>query len=147
VWLNTSLYHSVNFGCTIFAPSQTYNVYLVKEGLKRNAFIIQMRSRRVWQSAILGLGSYLNYHELKNPQNPTISGNNCPGGFPEILKILGKIALLPLAMWKNTYLIQKIITKNVVRYCGMWDGALFSGIAGDSMQRVVLCFVRCALKG
>jgi hypothetical protein len=82
-------YHSVNFGCTIFIPSQGYNVYLVKEGLKRNALIIQMRSRRVWQSVVPGLGSYLNYYELKNPRNPTISANNCPSGFPEILKVLG----------------------------------------------------------
>jgi hypothetical protein len=79
-------YHSVKFGCNIFVPSQSYNLYLVKEGLKRNALIIQMRSRRVWQSAIPGLGSYLNYYELKNP---TISRNNCPSGFPEILKVLG----------------------------------------------------------
>lgn len=82
-------YHSVHFGCTIVVPSQAYNVYLVKEGLKRNALIIQMRSRRVWQHAIPGLASYPNYYELKNPQNPTISANNCPGGFPEILKVLG----------------------------------------------------------
>ena len=29
---------------------------------------------------------------------------------------------------------------------GRSNGALFSGIAGDSMQRVVLCSDRCALK-
>lgn len=81
-------YHSARFGYNTFVSSQTYNLYLIREGMKRNALIIQMRSRNIWQNAIPELRSYSNYYELRNPQNPVISEKNSPDGFPEILKTL-----------------------------------------------------------
>ncbi len=81
-------YHSEKFGCMTRIPSQAYSFYLVQESMRRNAIIIQMRSKRVWQEAVPGLRSYHNYYVLINPQNPAISQNNCPDGYPEILKIL-----------------------------------------------------------
>jgi len=82
-------YHSEKFGCMTRIPSQAYSIYLVQEAMRRNALIIQMRSKRVWQETLPELMSYNNYYVLRNPQNPAISHNNCPDGFPEILKILG----------------------------------------------------------
>jgi len=87
-------YVSEKFGCQTCIPSQAYNFYLVQEAIRRNALVIQMRSKRVWQEAVPGLMSYHNYYELRNPQNPAISQNNCPDGYPEILKVLDKIAFL-----------------------------------------------------
>jgi len=58
--------------------------------MKRNALIIEMRSKKVWQERVPGLMSYHNYYVLKNPQYPAISQKNCPDGFPEILKILSR---------------------------------------------------------
>jgi hypothetical protein len=81
-------YHSEKFGRMTRIPSQAYSIYLVQKAIRRNALIIQMRSKRVWQEAVPGLMSYHNYYVLRNPQNPAISHNNCPDGFPEILKIL-----------------------------------------------------------
>lgn len=81
-------YHSENFGVNISIPSQTYSFYLVQQAMKRNALIIQMRSRRVWQVANPEMNSYRHYFVLKNPQNPVISENNCPDGYAEILKLL-----------------------------------------------------------
>jgi len=77
-------------GANISIPSQAYSFYLVQQAMKRNALIIQMRSRRVWQNAIPELSDYRHYYVLKNPQNPVVSENNCPDGYPEILKRLLK---------------------------------------------------------
>ena len=82
-------YHSEKFGCKSDIPSQTYGFSLLQEAMKRNALVIQMRSRRLWQSKVPGLRSYPHYYELKNPQNTVISENNCPDGYPTILKTLG----------------------------------------------------------
>ncbi|MDQ6662100.1 MAG: hypothetical protein M3Z24_14190 [Chloroflexota bacterium] len=83
-------YTSEKFGCNICIPSQAYNFYLVQEAMRRNALIIQMRSKRLWQEAIPALASYHNYYVLRNPQNTAITENNCPDGYPEILKILSR---------------------------------------------------------
>jgi hypothetical protein len=82
-------YLSVNFGYNSPIPSPPYSFSLVRDEMKRGAVIIQMRSRRRWQNELPELSSYSRYYELKNPQNPTISENNCPEGFAEIRKILG----------------------------------------------------------
>jgi hypothetical protein len=62
--------------------------------MRRNALIVQMRSKREWQEAVPELTSYHNYYVLRNPQNTTISVNNCPDGYPEILKILNSKTFL-----------------------------------------------------
>ncbi len=82
-------YASQRFGCNISIPSQRYSFSLVHEAMRRNALIIQMRSRRLWHNAVPGLGSYQHYYKLNSPQNTVISENNCPTGYPEILNILG----------------------------------------------------------
>jgi hypothetical protein len=82
-------YHSQHFGCNSRIPSQLYSFYLVQEAMKRNALIIQMRSRKLWQIALPELANYRHYYELNNPQNTVISENNCPKGYPAILNILG----------------------------------------------------------
>jgi hypothetical protein len=84
-------YHSEKkIGRRFRIPSQAYSFYLVQEAMRRNALIILMRSRKEWQEAVPGLKSYHNYYVLINPRNPAISQNNCPDGFPEILKILNR---------------------------------------------------------
>jgi len=66
-------YYSAKFSGNIIVPSQSYSFYLVEEAMKRNALIIQMRRKKVWQEGVPGLMSYHNYYVLKNPQNPAIS--------------------------------------------------------------------------
>ena len=75
-------------------PSQAYSFYLVEQAMRRNALIVQMRSKREWQEAVPELTSYHHYYVLRNPQNTTISVNNCPDGYPEILKILNSKTFL-----------------------------------------------------
>ena len=74
-------YHSEHFAGKLCVPSQTYSWYLVQEAMRRNALIIQMRSRRVWQKAILELASYPNYYCVNSPQNPTLSAKNVQRAF------------------------------------------------------------------
>lgn len=69
-------------------PSQEYGFYLVREALKRNAIIIQLRSKRMWQEMIPALRNYPRYYELRSVQNTAISERNCPDGYPEIRKVL-----------------------------------------------------------
>ena len=83
-------YTTEHFGCNFQIPSPKYSFYLVEEAMKRNALIIQMRSKRVWQRVIPALSNYPRYFVLKNPQNPTISEKNCPDGFPEIVRVFTK---------------------------------------------------------
>lgn len=80
-------YTTEHFGCNFQIPSQKYTFFLVEEAMRRNALIIQMRSKRVWQEAIPALSGYPHYFALKNPQNPTISEKNCPDGYPEIVRV------------------------------------------------------------
>lgn len=53
-------YHSESLGFNNLIPSQCYSFFLVKEAMKRNALIIQMRSQRRWQKAIPRLKTYQN---------------------------------------------------------------------------------------
>jgi hypothetical protein len=86
-------YTTQHFGCNFQVPSQKYSFYLVEEAMKRNALIIQMRSKGIWQKAIPALINYPRYFILKNPQNPTISDNNCPDGYPEIVEVFARRAI------------------------------------------------------
>ena len=69
-------------------PSQECGFYLVREAMRRNAIIIQMRSKRIWQEAVPVLRSYPCYYELRSVQNTTISEKNCPDGYSEIRRLL-----------------------------------------------------------
>lgn len=68
--------------------SQEYGFFLVREAMKRNAIIIQMRCKSRWQEVIPALRSYTRYYELRSVQNNAISEKNCPDGYPEIRKVL-----------------------------------------------------------
>jgi hypothetical protein len=69
-------------------PSQEYGFYLVREAMKRNAIIIQLRSRQKWQEKIAGLSAYPRYYELRSVQNTALTERNCPDGYPMIRKVL-----------------------------------------------------------
>lgn len=72
-------------------PSQEYGFYLVREAMKRNAIIIQLRSKQRWQEMIPELKTYSRYYELRSVQNTAITEKNCPTGYPMIRKeLLGK---------------------------------------------------------
>ncbi len=81
-------YYSEHFGCNELLPSQQYSFYLVKQAMKRNSMIIQMRSKRFWQNAIADLKNYPYYYELNSTQNPSVSERNCPDGWSEIVRKL-----------------------------------------------------------
>lgn len=68
--------------------SQCYSWHLVREAMARNAYIILMRSRRLWLDAVPELENYPNFSQLKNFQNVTISPGNCPEAWPVILELL-----------------------------------------------------------
>lgn len=76
------------FGNISCISSQHYNFYLVREAMRRNAVIIQMRAKQRWQEMIPALRNYPHYYELRSAQNTAISERNCPDGYPEIRKAL-----------------------------------------------------------
>ena len=82
-------YHSEKFGFSKTIPSQEYNFHLLKNAIQNKALIISMRSKRYWETHVPELVGYKNFHELNSPQNVYITQNNCPEGYPEILKRLG----------------------------------------------------------
>lgn len=81
-------YPSKNFGFYKGILSQQYSFYLLKEAMKRDALIIQMRAKTNWQKMNPYLRSYHRYYVLNSPQNVKITENNCPDGYPEILRAL-----------------------------------------------------------
>jgi hypothetical protein len=68
--------------------SQQYSWTLVREAIKRDAYIILMRSRRLWLKAIPELVDYPRFSQLKNPQNVSISPRNCPEMWPVIKDLI-----------------------------------------------------------
>ena len=91
-WLDlpeTPPYTSRHFGCNKFIlASQRYTFYLLEEALKREATIILMRGRNLWEQAVPALQHYP-YFTLNSARNASISERNCPGGYAEIVKRLG----------------------------------------------------------
>jgi len=82
-------YTSPHFGCNKFIlESQKYTFYLLEEALKREAIVILMRGRVLWEQAVPSLREY-HYFTLNSSQNASISERNCPGGYAEIVKRLG----------------------------------------------------------
>jgi hypothetical protein len=81
-------YHSRRFTHNLpKLPSQEYAFYLLRQGVDRNALVIVMRARDLWLQAVPQLTSAHTYY-LKSWQNVSITPNNCPTGFPEIVKRL-----------------------------------------------------------
>lgn len=83
-------YHSQRFHEAAAVESQKYSFFLVQEALKRNALIIIMRSQKLWFNAVKDLEKYDNLYLLLNSQNVVVSQNNCPDGFPKIVKLLNE---------------------------------------------------------
>lgn len=75
-----------------YLPSQKYNFELVKNAMARNAIIIIARGKKEWYEAIPALAildgseKYENQHFTRSSQNITISRNNLPDVFDEIIK-------------------------------------------------------------
>lgn len=82
-------YHSIRYKA-LTVESQDYSFYLVREAMKRNAVIIQMRSREKWFSHVPELQTYDNRYELSSVQAPYVTLKNCPDGYDKaVTAILG----------------------------------------------------------
>jgi hypothetical protein len=85
-------YHSVTFPRRLrgakLLPSQEFAVSLAKSAIGRNALIVIMRNKEIWERELRDL---LKNHErkcvLNNPQNPTITPRNCPR-YSEVVSIV-----------------------------------------------------------
>ncbi len=60
-------------------PSQDFAAAVVRKAMEKNAVIIFMRSRRIWEEYVPELARYPNLLSLRNPRNPTFSEKNLPG--------------------------------------------------------------------
>ena len=81
-------YHSRRYhGGTDF-PSQAYTRNRLLERIENRAFIVGMRARNDWETAVPALESYGAVHWLNNPRNPTISHRNldCYDDLVSVLK-------------------------------------------------------------
>jgi hypothetical protein len=78
-------YHSRKYRFTAQLPSQEYTKFLVKSAINRNAIIIGMRAIRKWLDLLPELQKYHSFYKLNNPQNVSVSRNNCPEGFDKII--------------------------------------------------------------
>lgn len=80
-------YHSASYKA-LDVESQEYSFHLVREAIKRNAIIVQMRSRTRWFKDMPELETYKNWYELNNPQQPYVTANNCPDGYEQIVNAI-----------------------------------------------------------
>lgn len=82
-------YASPHFGFNkVILASQKYTFYPLEEALKRNAIVILMRGKNLWEQAVPALKDY-SYYTLNSAQSASISEKNCPGGYAQIVKRLG----------------------------------------------------------
>ena len=58
--------------------------------LNVDQLVVVMRSGRLWEAAVPELRGYKRSFTLVNPWNPVLSPNNCPDGFPSILREIEK---------------------------------------------------------
>lgn len=82
-------YHSVRFGARLRVPSQEYGFYLARRAVRRGAVVIIMRSQRLWHAAVPELESYELAFRLRSVQNIAVTPNNCPLGFPAVVRAIG----------------------------------------------------------
>ncbi|MBX3239232.1 MAG: hypothetical protein KIT80_18265 [Chitinophagaceae bacterium] len=68
-------------------PSQQYIIYLIEQAIERKSIIVMARGEKHWRDLVPQLCEY-NYFKLKNPRNPVLSENNCPGLLKELDKNL-----------------------------------------------------------
>jgi hypothetical protein len=78
-------YHTAHFHrSTPRVPSRAFALYLVREAMRRDAWVICMRARNAWLEAIPELASHSRFGVLKNPQNVTVS----PGNFDRFTEMV-----------------------------------------------------------
>lgn len=82
-------YHSLKYkGLKKTVGSQVYGFYLVHQAIQNGTTIIVMRKEKQWLDAVPELSQYKKLYHLNNNQQPYISRNNCPLGFPVIEHLL-----------------------------------------------------------
>lgn len=71
-------YHSRRFSARSPAlASQRYSISLVRNAMRRGAWIVSMRAERAWLNSVPELARYERRAKLTNPQNVTVSPGNC----------------------------------------------------------------------
>jgi hypothetical protein len=82
-------YHSKQYAHErLTVAGGAYSKFLVENALSRRALVVVMRGRRAWEARVPGLVGYERLHCLNSPQNVTLSANNCPQGYPNVLREL-----------------------------------------------------------
>lgn len=76
--------------------SQRYSFALAEQAMERNALIVLMRRKTLWECAVPRLKHYPRLFTLNSKLNPVISRNNCVAGFPHIAAILQGEAHAPV---------------------------------------------------
>jgi hypothetical protein len=85
-------YHSERFGHTkLRVPSQEYSFDLVRRAIARDAWIVFMRSERLWFSVVPELASYRRLMRTRSVQNPVISPRNVEGEFDDLVGAVGNV--------------------------------------------------------
>jgi hypothetical protein len=78
-------YHSQRFAPGLGLPSQAYTRRLVLDAISREATVVVMRGRRVWEFLVPELSGLSSVVYIRSVQNPVISPKNCPESFEGIL--------------------------------------------------------------
>lgn len=82
-------YHSAEYVETnVRFHSQKYTNGLVLAALQRGAFIIALRSSRLWLSAVPELNGYSRFFRCSNPRSPTISPRSLGPAFEQVVEAL-----------------------------------------------------------
>jgi hypothetical protein len=68
--------------------SQQYGFDLANHAIDRNAIIVLMRAKRLWEHVVPRLSGYPQLFILQSPIAAAISRKNCVDGFPKIEAIL-----------------------------------------------------------
>lgn len=82
-------YHSVKFGLgAVQVPSQEYGIELVREAMKRGAYIVRMRSERPWFERLPQLATYPRLVRVSNVQNPHLSNAQLGANFETLVRAI-----------------------------------------------------------
>lgn len=86
--VETYPYHSRRFAGGTDVPSQAYTRSLLLGLIENRVFVVGMRARSRWETAVPELETYGAVHWLKNPQNPAVSPRNldCYDDLVSVLK-------------------------------------------------------------
>jgi hypothetical protein len=84
-------YHSRRYGhARLRVPSQDYSFGLVRRAVARGAWIVVMRSERLWRSAIPELTNCPTVMRTRSVQNPVVSPGNIYGDFCALVRAVGR---------------------------------------------------------